>query len=164
MKGLEITMYAVMLLVSNLAAILFLVVSVKMPRVGRALFGLLFTASAVATWYTVVNNPEFYLDYRNFAVIQYFPKFIDGWFRQNELLSIGFLAALQLLIAVGLQVNGTIFRIAGVLAIVFFLSAIPLGIGAAFPATAIMAFAVFFLLRPFPSTAIPMHHNKHALQ
>jgi hypothetical protein len=164
MKGLENSMYAVLLLVSNLAAVLLLVASVKLPRAGRALFGLLFTASALINWYTVQNNPEVYLDYRNFSIIQYFHSFVEGWFTKNELLVIASLSVMQFLIAVGLQMKGLVFKIACVFAIILLMSSLALGVGLAFPASVIMAFGVYFLMRPVPGAAIHFHPKKPVLQ
>jgi hypothetical protein len=164
MKGLENTTYAVMLLVSNLAAILFLVSSIKLPRLGRALYGLLFISTGLVNWLTAMNNPEAFLDYRNFSVIQYFHTFVDGWFKQNELLVVASVAILMFLIALGLQLRGIVFKIAAVLGITFLMSPLLLGVGAAFPATVIFAFGVYFLLNPVPGSTIQLNHKKHALQ
>lgn len=53
----------------------------------------------------------------------------------------------QGLIGIGLLLKNQIVRIACYGAIVFFIAIIPLGIGAAFPATLITALAVYFILK-----------------
>ena len=164
MKTFELTTFAIVLIAANVTAILLLWATVKKPVLGRVLFGLLFVAAGAINWYLALNNPEIYLDYRNFAVIRYFDEFIVGWFRDHILLTVGGIATAQILIAIGLQVKGILFKIAGAGAIIFLLAVLPLGAGAGFPATLIMAITVYFLMYPVTNKALIVDRKTAVLQ
>ena len=73
--------------------------------------------------------------------------FIKGWFADHIQLAVGLVATCQGLIAISMLLNGWLYKIGSVGAIIFLLSILPFGVGSGFPCTAIMAIALFILLK-----------------
>ncbi len=147
MKGLENQLYTMMLILSNLVAILQLVTAVFWPRVARISFVLLFAWASWMNWRTVTSTPLAYLEYADFAWIKWYRDFINGWFSNNIIWVVGFIATCQGLIALSLVFKGLTYRAGSYAAILFFLSILPLGVGAGFPCTFIMSVSIFILLQ-----------------
>lgn len=145
MKGFENSSYLLAYIISNIAALLFLLVSARWPKAGRMLFSLLFAWAGWINWRTALNNPEYYLYYSDLAIPLY-REIIQGWFSRHISLVVGSIASCQLLIAGGLLLKGRIYRIAVVGAVVFLLAIMPLGVGSGFPCTLILALALYFYL------------------
>src|SRR6476469_193966 len=122
MNGLDNHTYVLMLLFSNMVAIVLLVTAWKMPRLSRLLFFLLFTWASWTNWQTALNKPDAYLEYADLAIFSFYKDFINGWFKNHIVLAVGFVATCQLLIAIGMQSKGNFFKVAAVGAILFLLS------------------------------------------
>ncbi|HEY1114627.1 MAG TPA: hypothetical protein VGE66_13740, partial [Chitinophagaceae bacterium] len=71
---------------------------------------------------------------------------IHGWFSQHIVLAVGIIATCQAFIAVSMLLKGWIFKAGAAGAILFLVGIAPLGVGAAFPATLIMALAMGVLM------------------
>ena len=160
MNGLENPTYVIMLLISNIVAVILLLTAWKLPRLSRFLFFLLFTWAGWFNWQTALNNPSSYLDYAELSQFKFYKNFINGWFKDHLLLIVGFIATCQLLIAIGLQSKGIIFKIAAIGAIIFFLAIAPLGVGSGFPCTLIMASAIYLLLIHSPANYLWLRQKK----
>jgi len=145
MNGFDNSEYFLPLLISNFLAILILICAWKQPRISRLLFFLLFAWAGWMNWTTVLNNPESYLEYANFTLLDSYRQFINGWFSSHLLLAVVLIATCQLMIAVGMLLKGILFKIAAIGAIVFFLAILPLGVGSGFPCTLIAAIAMLRL-------------------
>lgn len=139
--------YLKMLISSNMVALLQMVLAIKWPRIARLSFFILFAWACWTNWTESRQNPEVYLNYANFAWIDWYRDFITGWFAQHVQLAILIIAACQGMIAFSMLLKGFIFRIGATGAIIFLLAISPLGIGAGFPCTVIMAIAIYFLLK-----------------
>ncbi|MGZ8525867.1 MAG: hypothetical protein ACXWV1_15655, partial [Chitinophagaceae bacterium] len=72
---------------------------------------------------------------------------ITGWFADHVQSAVAFIAACQGLIAVSMLLKGWIFSLGAIGGIIFLLAILPFGVGSGFPCTAIMAAALFVLLR-----------------
>jgi len=151
MRGLDNELYIILLIISNVIAILQLIASIKWPRIARLTFFLLFAWAGWINWKTAKQSPGDYLEYADLTWISWYASFIKGWFAQHILLAVGFIATGQALIAVSMLFKGRIYTIGCVGAIAFLLAILPLGVGAGFPATAIMAIACFILLKKQPA-------------
>jgi hypothetical protein len=156
MNGTENQTYIVLLVISNVIAILQLVASFRWPGIARFSFFLLFAWAGWINWRTALLTPEAYLEYADLAWSGWYRSFIRGWFAGHIRPSVGFVASCQLLIAVSMLLKGRVFVAGGVGAILFLLAILPLGIGAGFPCTAIMAVAIYVLIR--------RHHHVYAWQ
>ena len=150
MKGLENQTYLIGYIISNVVAILMLLAAWKWHRTGRLLFFLLFGWACWINWKTVTQTPWVYLDYADLAFSNWYKHFIRGWFSQHTKLLVGFIATCQGFIAMAMLGRGWIFRAGIIGGIIFLLAILPLGVGAGFPATLIMAAGMYALLRGNP--------------
>jgi hypothetical protein len=134
-------------LASNIVAGVMVVVSWRYRNVGRLLFVLLFAWAAQVNLRTAVARPHVYLEYAPLAMSGLYRDFIQGFFSRHITLLVSTIAVGQAAIAVLVALPGRAPRL-GLCGAVFFLVAItPLGQGAGFPATLIMAAAAGILLR-----------------
>jgi hypothetical protein len=147
MKGLDNELYIILLIISNVIAILQLIASIKWPRFARLSFFLLFAWAGWTNWRTAIESPSDYLEYADLTWISWYSSFIKGWFAQHILLAVGFIATSQALIALSMLLKGWVYTVGCAGAIIFLLAILPVGVGAGFPATAIMAIACFILLK-----------------
>jgi hypothetical protein len=164
MKGLDNQLYVTLLVIANLVAVLQLVTSVKWPRIARLSFFMLFAWASWTNWKTCLQNPLVYLEYADLTWSSWYKNFINGWFANNIILAIGFVATCQAMIAIAMLLKGWIFSAGCIAAIAFLLAILPLGIGAGFPSTAIMAFACYILLRKQPANFLWEKNNVTAAQ
>lgn len=139
--------------VSLILAGALLIVSIRRPAAGRALFGLLFLWASLANLRMALTNPAAYLQYAPLAILESYRAFILGAFARHVAVIVSAIALGQLAIAVLVSLRGAAVR-AGLLgATVFLLAIAPLGIGSAFPATVIAALAaVRLMFVPCPRT------------
>ena len=144
MKGLDKQVYVILLIISNVVAILQLIAAIKWPNIARISFSLLFGWACWVNWKTSLQTPQFYLDYAELAWSDWYKTFILGWFAEHTKLAVGFIATCQGVIAIAMLSKGWIFKIGCLGAIIFLVAILPFGVGSGFPCTAIMAVAVTF--------------------
>jgi hypothetical protein len=147
MKGLDNQTYVLLLVISNVVAILQLIAAVKWPRIARISFFLLFAWASWTNWNESQQTPQFYLDYADLTWSGWYRDFINGWFAGHIQSAVGFIATCQGFIAISMLLKGWIFRFGAIGAIIFLLAILPFGVGSGFPCTSIMAVAMFILLR-----------------
>jgi len=146
MKGLENHVYLFLYLASNAIALFLLWASWKRKRLARLLLFLVFAWASWTNWNEALTAPQFYLDYADLTFMDVYKNFINGWFSSNILLCVGFIATCQALIAVAMLLKGWVYKTACAGAIIFLIAIAPLGVGAAFPCTVIMAIGIILLL------------------
>lgn len=139
--------YLILLTISNVVAILQLIAAIKWPRVARFSFFLLFAWASWTNWKISQQHPEYYLEYADMAWSGLYVSFIHGWFAENIKLAVGFIATCQGMIALSMLLKGWLYKVGSIGAIVFLVSILPFGVGSGFPCTAIMAVAVFILMK-----------------
>jgi len=137
----------ILLLLSNVVAVLQLVAAIKWPRIARVSFFLLFGWACWINWKTVHQNPADYLNYAALAWSDWYKNFINGWFAENTKSAVSLIAVCQGLIAISMLLKGWVFKIGCIGAMIFLISILPFGVGSGFPCTAIMAIAIFILLK-----------------
>ena len=147
MKGLE--NYLALYIISNAVAILLLLAAWRVPKTARVLFFLLFVWASYTNYNYAIHHPNVYLDYADLSFIRVYKQFILGWFSQHIVVMVGFIATCQGLIAISMLLKGWIFKTGCIGAMIFLLAIAPLGVGAAFPCTVIMAAALFILLKKY---------------
>lgn len=131
--------------VSNLAAIGLLLASWKKPAWGRLLFFLLFGWAAWFNTTMALSTPAIYTGYAQYAFLGIYRHFINGFFAQHTTPFVLVIACGQAGIAFGMIAKGWLFRVGATGAMLFLLGITPLGIGSAFPATLVMAWAMWLL-------------------
>jgi len=147
MQGLNNELYVTLLIISNTVALLQLIAAIRWPRLARFSFFLLFAWACWTNWVESQLTPDSYLEYADLTWSKTYRSFINGWFADHIQLAVGLVATCQGLIALSMLMKGWIFRIGSIGAIIFLLSIMPFGVGSGFPCTAIMAAAIFILLR-----------------
>lgn len=146
MKGLENNVYLTLYIISNVVALLILWAAWKNQRLSRIVLFVIFVWASCTNWNEALVAPQFYLDYANLTFSGVHRDFINGWFSSHITLAVGFIATCQALIAISMLLKGWIFKSGAVGAIIFLLAIAPLGVGAAFPCTLIMAASFGLLL------------------
>ena len=139
-------------IISNVVAMLLLIASIKWQQVARVSFAVLFIVAAWANARMALNNPNDYLEYSKYAT-GFYKQIINGIFSHYITPFVLVIAICQLLTGLGLLSKGLVFRSACMGGIIFLLAISPLGVGAAFPCTLVLAAGLFILFNhPFPKT------------
>ena len=147
MKGLENNTYLVLYLISNVISLVILLASWKYYRISRLMFFIVFAWASCTNWNEAIIAPQFYLDYAGLTFSGLYRAFILGWFSSHITLAVGFIATCQALIAISMLLKGWLFKAGAIGAIIFLLAIAPLGVGAAFPCTIILAVGMWSLMR-----------------
>jgi hypothetical protein len=134
-------------IISNIVFGLSVFLAIKKLIWTRIFFAAVFLWASYFNFSTGLRSPEIYLEYGRFTFVPFYRDFIYGYFSQNISMFIVPIAVGQFLIFLGLMLNGIWVKTACVGGIVFGLAISPLGVGAAFPATVLMAYAFYLLLK-----------------
>ena len=134
-------------LISIAVAVLMALAAWKRPNLGRALFAALFLWAAVVDARVALRDPGVYLDYAKLTDSPTYRAIIEGPFARHITAYVLIIALGQLCIGIGMLLRGAATRTAALGAMVFLLALAPLGVGSAFPATAILACGALLLLR-----------------
>ncbi len=140
------TLISIAYVVVNGFSLLQVVGSYRWPALTRVVFALIFALAAFVNTRTVLDTPWVYQSYADYAIPIY-SWFILGPFEpiiQPMVLSIAFG---QVLIALSMFMKRRWFRAGCVGGIFFCLAISPLSLGAAFPATLLLAIAFYRLYR-----------------
>lgn len=141
--------------ISNIVALVLLLLSWKRKNIARILFSILFICAAVLNWKTVHTDPLVYLEYSKYA-IPFYAGIIKGEFARHITGYVSCIALGQLLIGFGLLARDIIVKLSCMGGIIFLLAIAPLGTGSAFPFSITSAAALFILYQK--------HFNKNILQ
>ncbi|HKJ34762.1 MAG TPA: hypothetical protein VKA34_23255, partial [Balneolales bacterium] len=128
-------------------AIIMVIVSWKWKSIGRLLFVILFLWAAQFNLRTAISHPQEYLNYAPLAYSEQYKDFILGFFSEHITAIVGTIAIGQLLIGVSIGLRGLAVTLGLTGSIIFLVAIAPLGTGAGFPATLIMAYAAYLLIR-----------------
>lgn len=128
-------------LTSNVISLVVLLLAWRRPSAARIGLGIIFLAASVANTHLAWTNPAEYLDFRDFAVLEIYRRFIDGWFAAHTQPFVLSIAAGQLFIGLGMILGGRLLKPAIVGIVVFSLAIAPLGLASAFPCTVVLAIA-----------------------
>lgn len=133
--------------ISNTVAIVVLIAALERPKLARLLFVILFAWACWINIVTVHSSPQVYLEYAALTPVGFYKNFITGWFATHITTMVTIIAIGQGIIAIGFLLKGWWVKLAGIGAILFFLSIAPFGIGSGFPCTVIGAITVYFILK-----------------
>ena len=147
MRDLNYNVFLALYIFSNMLALIMLWAGWKNQRVLRLLVSLVFAWASWTNWNEAVIAPQFYMEYASLSFLESYRHFINGWFSTHITLTVGFIATCQSLIAISMLFKGWIFKTGAIGAIIFLIAIAPLGFGAGFPCTLIMAAAISLMLR-----------------
>ncbi|HYN10914.1 MAG TPA: hypothetical protein VES67_26260 [Vicinamibacterales bacterium] len=114
--------------------------------VGRLFFVLLFLVAAQFNFRLALTHPEVYVGFAPLAYLESYRDFILGSFARHTTVIVWAIAVGQVVIGVLVLLSGRPLKLGLVGAIVFLIAVAPLGTGAGFPATLILAWAAALLL------------------
>ncbi len=131
---------------SIVAALILVLMCWHWRPVGRLFFVLLFLFAAQFNFRLALTRPEEYLSFAPLAYLDAYREFILGFFARHTGVIVAGIAVGQTLIGVLLLLSGRALGLGLIGAIVFLIAVAPLGTGAGFPATLILAWAAALLL------------------
>ena len=136
------------LFVTNAFALATAGVCFRWPGVGLWVFRVVFIGAGVFNIRLGIIRPQTYVEgFGELAVFSFYRSFIHGFFQDHAVIIIVLISIGQMLVGFLLFTRDWSQRL-GMLGGIFFLVAItPLGIGSAFPAPLVMAFALYVLDR-----------------
>ncbi|SFD83151.1 hypothetical protein SAMN05518672_103409 [Chitinophaga sp. CF118] len=134
-------------MIANMIAMIMILIAITKPVFGRVLLSFIFMAAAFINAVIVFSHPEVYRTYASMTALISYENFINGSFSDHTVAYVLAIAAGQLLVGLGLAKGGVseIFALLG--AIIFFLAIAPLGAGASFPCTIVLAIACMFMMK-----------------
>lgn len=144
MEGLN--QYIIPYLLSQVVAIVIIMMAYRNTRITRILFGLMFLGASVINMSAGINDPTVYVDYGKMA-LPFYRDFIIGWFSQHNNVVVPAIAVAQFFIGLGMILRGTLVKLACIGAILFFLGITPLMVGSAFPFPLFAAWAAWVVYR-----------------
>ena len=145
MKALENQTYLIAYIISNVLAIIFLITSIRLRRLSRLLYVVLFGWASWANWNMAISKPHDYLSYADLTFLPVYKTFILGWFSEHILISVGFVATAQALVAIALMMKGWVYKLGLIAGTMFLIAIIPLGVGSAFPCTLLLELGLVML-------------------
>lgn len=131
-------------LVSNISALLILLISIWFKRAGRVIIGGMFLVAALVNTWQAIYRPEAYNIYEWIAALPVYEYLIGQVFLLHITLYILILMVFQLLVGTGILYNR---KPAFLAAIVYLLALAPLGAGSSFPCTILLSIACVILLK-----------------
>ncbi|MRG45317.1 hypothetical protein GFS24_09330 [Chitinophaga sp. SYP-B3965] len=151
-------------LISNGIAAVLLLLTFTRPATARSLLCILFTGAAFFNGIAAFMHPEWYLSYADIAAIPSYERIINGAFSRHITAYVLTIAIGQLSIGIFIGSKGWLQKTALAGAVVFLLAISPLGAGAAFPCTIILAAACVVLLFKHSNETLPEIFNSRVLK
>jgi len=131
----------------NLSSLVVLFWTWRAEDAGRIIYAVVFLLAGIINGWLGIFNPKIYLFFGENTLWSLYENFIYGLFDRHTSAFIVSIAIGQLLIAAGLFFRGKLWFIAIYGAIFFIWALLPLGIGAAFPATFFMLLTLIIIVR-----------------
>jgi hypothetical protein len=136
--------------ISNVVALGLVAVAARAPRAARYIIGAGFILAGIFNTYTALRTPGVYVDAYGPLAIWPYNRFIYGPFARHTAIFVIAIATGQCASGLLALLPGRLRRLGLAGAIVFLLAIAGLGWGSAFPATPIMAAAVWLVYRATP--------------
>lgn len=137
--------YLIPFIITNLLSLVLLFVSIKWSVIGKIIFAIIFLIAGVFNIFNVINHPDSYLEFGKTAILFFYRDFIFGDFRDNIVIFIIIISALQLFISLCLLTDSPLTNTGFTGGIIFLILIAPLGLGSAFPSTLLMALALYIM-------------------
>ena len=131
---------------SILAALVLVLMCWRWRPVGRLFFVVLFLVAAQFNFRLALTRPQEYLAFAPMAYFDAYREFILGFFARHTAVIVTVIAVGQFLIGVLVLFGGRALKLGLIGAIVFLTAVAPLGTGAGFPATLVLAWAAALLM------------------
>jgi len=138
-------------ILGNILALVLLAVAAKAPRAARYITGVGFISSGMFNIFTVLHTPSVYVNAYGPLAIWPYNSFIYGPFMRHTATFITLIATGQCASGLLAMMPGRLGRLGLAGTMLFLLAITGLGWGSAFPATLIMAVAIWLAYRAIPS-------------
>jgi hypothetical protein len=133
-------------IISNAVAVAIAITAMMWPTIARVLLSSIFVAAFALNLFMAITDPSVYMIYGELTPNDFYRSIILGPFSRNPQVYVSLIAFGQLLIGVFISYNGKLMKIAMMGGITFLLAISPLGYGAAFPCTLILALSFLILM------------------
>ena len=133
-------------IVSNAIALLLLGIVFWRPFTARVILSVIFLGAAIVNGVVAIYRPQTYLNYADVAALPAYENFILGYFSHHITLIVCTIAVLQLLAGVFMTFRNVLGPIALAGAAFFLVAIAPLGAGAAFPCSILLALSCIILI------------------
>jgi hypothetical protein len=137
--------------ITHIVAISLVIICYKWPKIGKMVWGIIFILSGLFNIYTVISNPQAYVEFGKHAVGLY-QKFIYGLFSSCTTLIVSLIALGQIGVGFFLFMKRTLFLLGIMGGIIFLVAISPLGMGSAFPSTLLMSISLVLLYLRYKKT------------
>lgn len=131
---------------SIVAALVLILMCWRWRPIARLFFVLLFLFAAQFNFRLALTHPEDYLSFAPLAYLEWYREFILGYFARHTAVIVAAIAVGQVFIGVLVLLSGRMLKLGLIGAMVFLIAVAPLGTGAGFPATLILAWGAALLL------------------
>lgn len=133
-------------LMANLIGLLILIAAVVKPNIARIFLITIFIGAAFFNGAIALREPGLFMAYGDMAVFPVYEQFIYGAFEDNITAFVLSIAGCQLITGMLIAARGRLLKTGLAAAIMFLVAIAPLGAGAAFPCTLLLAAACIILL------------------
>lgn len=132
--------------ISNAIAVVTVLIAYAQPAIARWIIALIFAYASVFNGQLALTRPEEYQGFADLAILPFYREIIEGPFKEHAREFLLMIALGQGITAVSLMIGGKALWI-GVAGVCIFLTAIiPLGVGSAFPFSAVVSLAALVVL------------------
>jgi hypothetical protein len=133
-------------IISNAVAVAIAITAMMWPTIARVLLSMIFVAAFALNLFTAITDPSVYMVFGELTPNEFYRSIIFGPFSKHSQVYVALIAFSQLLIGVFISYKGKLMKIAMIGGITFLLAISPLGFGAAFPCTLILAASFLILI------------------
>jgi hypothetical protein len=133
-------------IVTNAIAIAIVLIAMIWPTVARVLLSTIFIGAFAFNFFTSIANPTVYLEFGELTPSDFYRSIILGPFSKHPQMYIALISIAQLFIGVFISYKEGLMNLAMVGGIIFLVAITPLGFGAAFPSTLILASSLVILM------------------
>jgi hypothetical protein len=133
-------------IVSNVIALAIALAAMLWPTVARVLLSTIFVGAFALNLFTAIVNPTLYLEFGELTPNEFYRSIILGPFSRHPQMYVTLIAIAQLFIGVFISYKGKLMNLAMIAGIIFLAAISPLGFGAAFPSTLILATSFVVLM------------------
>lgn len=148
-------------IIANMISLLILIATIAKPPIARFLLSLIFTGSGVFNGIMAILHPDQFLTYGDMAVFPVYEQFIYKALGGNPTYFILAIAVCQLITGILIASRDSLLKTGLIAATIFLLAIAPLGAGAAFPCTLLLAVACIILL--FKTKQLSTHRLLYSL-
>ena len=133
-------------ILTNVIAIAVAITAMLWPTVARVLLSTIFIGAFAFNLFTAITYPSLYLEFGEMTPNEFYRSIILGPFSSHVAVYVSIIAIVQLFIGIFISYKGKSMSVAMIGGIIFLAAISPLGFGAAFPSTLILASALVILL------------------